>query len=172
MRKLRYALGLIAAVVVPAQSAAADMNATINSHMSQLSWMVGTYSCVSKTNYSNGKSRTDKVTVTISPTKNGWMATTVAGQPGVGYWGYDPKKNKYVSIGVGGPGDYGAGYFHITGDSTIVFDMPDVMDNDVMTANDYSSISRTSNGYGGKDAGPSDRYPGLRYTDTYTCVRQ
>jgi hypothetical protein len=94
------------------------------------------------------------------------------GTSGVAYYGYDPKKQRYVTLGTGGPGNYGAGYFHITADRTITFEYPDMIDNDVYTAADTFRLAPSPSGYAGMSSGPSDRYPGVHYKTTFSCARQ
>lgn len=175
MKKFVRALAfcLVSTAFLPVPSFAADATAaSVDSHLAALSWLVGTFACTSHNTYSNGKTRTDKGIITNSKPANGWIQSTAKGQPGVGYFGYDPKKNKYVAISVGGPSNYGAGYFTVGTDKSMAFVFPDALDNDVLTPSDYLKFSATANGYSGSNAGPSDTYPGLRYTGTFTCVRQ
>jgi hypothetical protein len=166
-------LVLIAAAAFPLQAFAADtMTTSVNSHMGALAWLTGSYQCTQRTVYNNGKTRNDKATLIFSKLQDGWMTGSVKGQPGLQYYGYDPKKNRYVTLGTSGPGNYGAGYFHITSDKTVTFEFPDALDNDTLASTDYLTITPTANGYKGGSSGPSDRYPGLRYKSTFTCVRQ
>lgn len=172
MGRLRHCLGFIAAAMLPVQSLAADsMTTSVNTHMNAISWLTGTYQCTSHTVYSNGKSRTGKSTVT-GKLQAGWVRLVVSGQPGSSYYGYDPKKNKYVSIAVNGPGAYGAGYFDVASDRSISLELPDAIDNDVYSSGDYTKVTPTSTGFDGTTSGPSDRYPGLHGKTSFTCVRQ
>jgi hypothetical protein len=137
-----------------------------------MAWFSGTYHCTGRTTYSNGKVQTDKGSVKISKPQNGWMQVTFPGQPGFTNFGYDPKKNRYVFVGIGGPGEYGAGYFTVASDQSIVVAFPDVIDNETYSAGDFQKFAPTSRGYEATAAGSSDRYPGVRYKANFTCVRQ
>ncbi|MGA8473520.1 MAG: hypothetical protein WB681_00500 [Candidatus Cybelea sp.] len=100
------------------------------------------------------------------------MQVTFPGQPGSSSFGYDPKKNRYVFVGTGGPGNYGAGYFTVASDKSIMVAFPDVMDNEVYSAGDFQKFTPTSNGYDATASGSSDTYRGVRYRATFACVRQ
>jgi hypothetical protein len=157
----------------PAVASAADSTtASVNAHLNAIAWFSGTYHCTGRTAYSNGKARTDRGAVKISKPQNGWMQITYPGQPGSSSFGFDPKKNRYVFVGTGGPGNYGAGYFTVASDKSIVVPLPDVMDNEVYSAGDFQNFTPTHNGYDATASGPSDTYPGVRYKATWACVRQ
>ena len=100
------------------------------------------------------------------------MQTHFQGQPGFGNLGFDPKKNRYVIVSTGGPGEYSAGYFALASDGSITLELPDLMDNDVYSAGDFERFTPTSNGYDATATGPSDTYPGVRYKATFRCVRR
>lgn len=173
MRLLRLCFYLAIITLSPVVALPADSTiASVNTHLNAISWFSGTYHCTGRTTYSNGKNRTDKGTVEISKPKNGWMQVTFPGQPGSTSFGYDPKKNRYVFVGTGGPGNYGAGYFTVASDKSIVIPFPDVMDNEVYSAGDFEKFTPTSDGYNATAAGPSDTSPGVHYKATFTCVRQ
>lgn len=175
MRRLLHCFCLtIIGVLLPIHALATDSAAaSVTSHLNAISWFSGTFHCSGQTAYSNGKVvRTKSSTVIISKTQDGWMRTHFQGKPGFGNFGFDPKKNRYVVVSIGGPGEYSAGYFTVTSDRSILMEFPDVIDNDVYSAGDFEKFTPTSNGYDATATGPSDTYPGARYKATFTCARQ
>jgi hypothetical protein len=173
MRLSRYLVVLVVAALLPAPSPAADAMASSSaSHMAAISWLTGTYACSQHTAYADGKVRNVKSTLVFSSLQNGWIHLNVKGSQGSTYYGYDPKKNRYVMVSVGGPGEYGAGYFHIAPDRSMVFEFPDAIDNDPSSYQDYFKVTPGSAGFSGGSSGMSVRYPGQRYTSTFTCTRQ
>jgi hypothetical protein len=174
MHAPRYCFGLaIAAALVPVHTSAADSTtASVNAHLSAISWFSGTYRCTGRATYSNGKVSMATSTITIAKAKNGWMQAALKGQPGFTDFGYDPKKNRFVFVSTSGPGEYAAGYFTVAADRSIVMEFPDILDNDVYFAGDFQKYTPTSNGYNATGSGPSDRYPDTHYRLTSTCARQ
>jgi hypothetical protein len=161
------------AVLLPVQILAADSRtASVYSHLDAISWFSGTYHCTGVTTYTNGKSRQDTGTVTVSKPQNGWIQAALQGQPGFTNFGYNPKNNRFVFVSTAGPGEYAAGYFTIASDRSIVIAFPDLIDNDVYAAGDLQKYTPTFNGYDAMGTGPSDTYPGVHYKATFTCVRQ
>lgn len=173
MGRLRLCFCLAIITLFPVVALGADSTAaSVNAHLKTMAWFSGTYHCTGHTAYSNGRVRTDKGAVKISRPEDGWMQVTFPGQPGSTNFGYDPKKNRYVFVGTGGPGNYGAGYFTVASDKSILVAFPDVMDNEVYSAGDFQKFTPTSSGYDATASGSSDTYPGVRYKATFTCVRQ
>jgi hypothetical protein len=172
MRLSRYLVVFAAAALLPSPSPAADaMASSITSHMAAISWLTGTYACSQHIAYLDGKVRNVKSTLVFSSLQNGWIHLTIDGSPGGVYYGYDPKKNRYVSVSVGGPGEYGAGYFHIAPDRSMVFELPDAIDNDPPSYQGSFKVTPGSAGFSGSSSGTSVRYPGQHYTSTFTCTR-
>jgi len=91
--------------------------------------------------------------IICSKIQDGWITSTFEWQRGAQYYGYDPKKNRYVTLGISGPGNYGAGYINGTG-KTVSFQLPDAIDSDTYTPGDYGTVTQTANGYNGKQSGP------------------
>lgn len=171
-----YSFGLILACVLPIQSAAAVSTiapstlATVNSHLNALSWLTGqSFQCEDRVVYNNGKSRTDNTTVSYSTPQGGWITIRANDTP-IGFIGYDPNNGKYVQMTIDKPGSYGAGYFHMSGNS-IVYENPVPFAN-VTTPMDMQTLTPSSNGYTGVSSGASDRYPGATFKDSTTCTRK
>jgi hypothetical protein len=161
------------AALLPVQALAAESaTASVHSHLNAISWFSGTYRCTGVTTYTNGKSRQETSTVTVSKPQNGWIQAELQGQPGFTNFGYDPKNDRFVFVSTGGPGEYAAGYFTVAPDRSIVITFPDLIDNDVYAAGDFQKYTPTSAGYDATGTGPSDTYPGVHYRVAFACVRQ
>jgi hypothetical protein len=174
MRRLCY-LAFSAIVLFPLQSVAAVSTIapstleTVNSHLNALTWLVGgTFQCEDHAVYNNGKSRIDKYTISYSQPKDGWITVRTDGTP-IGFIGYDPNTNKYVTMGIDKPGSYGANYFHVSG-SSIVYEFPSPFSN-ATSETDTQTFTQSSNGYTDSSSGSSDRYPGATYKYTGACTR-
>jgi hypothetical protein len=155
------------------RAVAADTAATsVTTHLGVISWYSGTFACTSKTTYSNGKSETYKWTVITSDSKDGWLHYTVKGETGGDYYGYDPKKDKYVILGVGGPGDYAAGYFTVGKDRSISASFDNEFSSTSTYSRDVWKITPTADGYTIVESGPTHILPGLRFQEVGACVRQ
>jgi hypothetical protein len=148
---------------------------TVNSvekHLAAISWLSGTFACTSKVTYSNGKTEIDKWIAVTSEPENGWLRFSVRGTPGVDYYGYDPKKQKYVVLGLGGPGDYAATYFTVSPDRSILL----VFDNESSDTSSYAGdtwkITPTASGYTDAVTGPTHIHAGLRFQERGTCERR
>jgi hypothetical protein len=152
---------------------AADTATTsVATHLSVISWYSGTFACTSKTTYSNGKSENYKWTVITSDSKDGWLHYTIRGETGGDYYGYDPKKDKYVILGVGGPGDYAADYFTVGNDRSISMSFNNEFSNTSSYSRDVWKITPTASGYTIVESGPTHVLSGLRFHEDGTCVRQ
>lgn len=174
MRRLCY-LAFAALYLFPLQSAAAVSTiapstlATVNTHLNALTWLVGgSFQCEDHVTYNNGKSRIDKYAISYSKPAGGWVTVRSDGTP-VAFIGYDPNKNKYVTMGIDKPGSYGANYFQLSGNS-IAYELPAPFAN-VTSATDTQTFTKSPSGYTASSSGASDRYPGATFKDTGTCTR-
>jgi hypothetical protein len=141
-------------------------------HLSVIAWLSGTFACTSRVTYSNGKTEIYKWTAVTSEPENGWLRFSVQGAPGVDYYGYDPKKEKYVMLGFGGPGDYAAEYFTVGQDRSIHLAFNNEFSNTSSYAGETWKMAPTANGYADAVAGPTHIHPGLRFQETGVCVRR
>jgi hypothetical protein len=152
---------------------AADTTAaSVSEHLSVISWFSGTFACASKITYSNGKTETAKFTVSTSKPENGWLHFTERGAPGIDYYGYDPKKGKYIVVGIGGAGDYAADYFTVGKDRSISLAFNNELSSTSYYAGNVSKMTPSANGYTLIVSGPTHIHPGLRFQERGECVRQ
>jgi hypothetical protein len=152
---------------------AADTTAaSVSKHLSVISWFSGTFACASTITYSNGRTEIAKFTVLTSKPENGWLHFTEGGAPGIDYYGYDPKKGKYIMLGIGGPGDYAADYFTVGKDRAISLAFKNELSSTSYYAGNVSKMTPTANGYAIIDSGPTHIHPGLRFREAGACVRQ
>jgi hypothetical protein len=140
--------------------------------LSAISWFSGTFTCMSKVTFSNGKTEVYKWIVLTSEPENGWLRSGMKGAPGTDYYGYDPKKGKYVMLGIGGPGDYAAAYFAVGKDRSISMQFDNEFSNTSSYAREIRKMTPSTTGYTLVVSGPSHMYPGLRFQNSGACVRQ
>jgi len=165
-------LGLLVAASALRVPAADTTAASVSKHLSVISWFSGNFACESKTTYSNGKTETFKWTVLVSKPENGWLQFTEQGAPGIDYYGYDPKKGKYIVLGIGGPGDYAAEYFTVGEDGAISVAFTNELSSTSYYAGNVSKMTPNANGYSLFVSGPTHTHRGLRFQERGQCVRR
>ena len=161
-----------APILAPPAPAAGATETSVMDHLRVISWFSGTFACTSKVTYSNGKTEIASWTVETSKPENGWMHSAEKEGIGMDYYGYDPRKGEYVTLGTGGPGDYAASYFTVGKDQSMSL----AFNNEFSETSSYSGVTKkltpTANGSSIVESGPTHIHPGLRYKESGMCVRQ
>jgi hypothetical protein len=164
---------IVALALSVLRTLASDTTATsVEKHLSAISWLSGTFACTSKVTYSNGKTEIDKWMAVTSGPENGWLRFSVRGESGADYYGYDPKKEKYIMLGFGGPGDYAAAYFTVGQDRSILIAFNNEFSNTSSYAGETWKMTPTASGYTDAVTGPTHIHPGLRFHEAGVCVRR
>jgi hypothetical protein len=174
MRKMLFCLSLALsiALLVNRTNSADVAAASVNSHMQKVNWLSGSFACTSRQTFTRHKPKTVPFTLNGSELEGGWIELSSPGYPGGVYYGFDPKKNKYIAITISGPGAYAAAYATLKDKRTLMVEFPSIVDSDPETPHDAATLTKSAAGFVAHFSGASRDYPGERYDSVQTCARK